>query len=63
MKLNILDKNTWNVFLFLPNQCKIHIKEMIERELNKAYRIKENASNNKPNQDDPQYKEVDNPTV
>lgn len=45
------------------NNAFWYIKEMIERELNKAYRIKENASNNKPNQVDPQYKEVDNPTV
>ena len=45
------------------NNAYWYIKEMIERELNKAYRIKENASNNKPNQVDPQYKEVDNPTV
>ena len=40
-----------------------YIKEMIERELNKAYRINDNASNNKPNQADPQHKELDNPTI
>ena len=40
-----------------------YIKEMIERELNKAYRIKNNARNNKSNQADSQHKEMDNPTI
>ena len=39
-----------------------YIKEMIERVINQAYRIKD-ASNNKPNQTDPQHKELDNPTI